>query len=105
MSVNFLIQALCVYVGITTAITCINGTVLASKTNDFRAAAILLATTAISIIFAIIGVHDLIIAGTFGLSGRIIASTLVLLAVCTAYGCINKANKLFKANNEIKQNA
>lgn len=102
MSVNFLIQALCVYIGIATAITCVNGTVLASKTNDFRAAAILLATTAISIIFAIIGVHDLIIAGTFGLSGRIIASTLVLLAVCTAYGCISKANKLCKANNAIK---
>lgn len=96
MSINFLIQALCVYAGIAAAITCVNGTILASKTNDFRAAATLLATAAISIIFAIVGVHDLIIVETFGLSGRIIASILVLLAVCTAYGYISKANKIYK---------
>lgn len=94
MSVNFMIQAMCIYAGITGTIICINGTVLASKAKDFRAVAILIATTVITVILAIIGLHDLIIVGAFGLSGRIIAAVIMFASVATALVYARKAKRI-----------
>lgn len=85
---------MCIYAGITGTIICINGAVLASKAKDFRAVAILIATTVLTVILAIIGLHDLIIVGAFGLSGRIIAAVIMFASVITALVYTRKAKRI-----------
>ena len=94
MSINFMIQALCVYAGLAGTIICVNGTVLASKVKDFRAVAVLIATTVLTVILAIIELHDLIIVGAFGLSGRIIAAVIMFISVATALIYARKAKRI-----------
>lgn len=89
-----MIQAMCIYAGITGTIICINGAVLASKAKDFRAVAILIATTVLTVILAIIGLHDLIIVGAFGLSGRIIAAVIMFASIMTALVYTRKAKRI-----------
>lgn len=94
MSVNFIIQALFIYAGIAGTIICINGAVLANKAKDFRVVVILLSTVVITVILAIIGLHDLIIVGAFGLSGRIITAVIMFISVITALIYTRKAKQI-----------
>lgn len=93
MSVNLLLQAIILGLGELFVITCVNGCRLAVINKDFKILAALVFGVIVGIAMLVVGVHDLFIVSSFGLTGNIIAICVMLYAAYESYRAIIKANK------------
>ena len=93
MSVNLLLQAIILGLGELFVLTCANGCRLAAINKDFKILAALVFGVIVGIAMFIVGVHDLFVVSSFGLTGNIIAVCVMLYAAYESYRTIIKANK------------
>lgn len=93
MSVNLLLQAIILGLGELFVLTCANGCRLAAINKDFKILTALVFGVIVGIVMLIVGVHDLFIVSSFGLTGNIIAVCVMLYAAYESYKAIIKANK------------
>lgn len=93
MSVNLLLQAIILGLGELFVLTCANGCRLAVINKDFKILAALVFGVIVGIAMLIVGVHDLFVVSSFGLTGNIIAVYVMFYAAYESYRAIIKANK------------
>lgn len=93
MSANLLLQAIILGLGEFFILTCANGCRLAIINKDFKILAALVFGVIIGVGMLIVGVHDLFIVSSFGLTGNIIAVCVMLYAAYESYKAILKANR------------
>lgn len=93
MSANLLLQAIILGLGTLVIPICVNGCRLAFVNKDYIAMSALFFGVIIGVGMLIVGVHDLIVVRSFGLTGIIIAAFVVLYSAHEAYNAILRANK------------
>lgn len=93
MSANLLLQAIILGLGEFFVLTCANGCRLAAINKDFKILAALVLGVIIGVGMLVVGVHDLFVVSSFGLTGNIIAVCVMLYAAYESYRAIIKANK------------
>lgn len=93
MSANLLLQAIILGLGELFVLTCANGCRLAVINKDFKILTALVFGVIVGIAMLIVGVHDLFVVSSFGLTGNIIAICVMLYAAYESYKAILKANK------------
>lgn len=94
MSANLLLQAIILGLGEFFVLTCANGCRLAAINKDFKILAALVFGVIVGVAMLIVGVHDLFVVSSFGLTGSIIAVCVMLYAAYESYKAILKANKI-----------
>ena len=93
MSANLLLQAIILGLGMLVIPTCVNGCRLAFINKDYIAMSALIFGVIVGIGMLAVGVHDLIVVRSFGLTGIVIAACVVLYAAYEARNAILRANK------------
>jgi len=94
MSANLLLQAIILGLGELFILTCANGCRLAVINKDFKIFAALVFGVIVGIAMLIVGVHDLFVVSSFGLTGNIIAVCVMLYTAYESYKAILKANRI-----------
>lgn len=93
MPANLLLQAIILGLGTLVIPTCVNGCRLAFINKDYAIMSALIFGIIVGVGMLVVGVHDLIIVRSFGLTGIIIAVCVALYATYEAYNAILRANK------------